>query len=608
MSVRINSNIEALKAQRSLDRASDFASRTMERLASGMRINRASDDAAGLAVAMGLNKDSRVFDQGVRNINDAVSYLNIADGALTNLSDITIRLKELATQAANGSYSNTQRGALDEEAYRLTLEFNRLVSGTSFNGRMVIQASTEQLNLQAGFSTLSLGIMDGLERQLGTGTFEMRSSFGGANMTTRAVADVNGDGKLDVLGMAGMGTGSLSIALGNGDGTFGVVTNSTVSGFTGGTATQVGDFNGDGKVDLYGAAGGQLSVAFGNGDGTFSAAVSAAYAGAGGAQISSGDANGDGISDISVLVADGTINVFLASAGGTITKSQQLSTSANGQNAKFGDFNGDGRKDLIAINATTGQVSICLGNGNGTFQSSMIAATLASGLTSYTVGDFDADGIDDLAFVVGGGGTYVYGGSQTGQLSQRQYLAAGSTSNIFYADIDGDGIKDLTTLGSLIKGNRDGSFAAPTSMTGVTQNSVEYYDFTGDGVLDAIGLSGNFGVWAQQTSNTTSQQYIRLKTVSEAKSAITLLDGTLDRINKERGLTGSYLSRLESALNTLSSSRENYLASEARIKDTDVAFETANLVRANILQQSASAILAQATQSPRLALTLLSGV
>ena len=106
MAVRIGSNIASLNAQGRLNQATDALSSTYERLSSGMRINKASDDPAGLAVSSSLNVDSRVYSQGIRNINDGLSLLNVAEGALFELSSITTRQQELAEQSANGVYSN----------------------------------------------------------------------------------------------------------------------------------------------------------------------------------------------------------------------------------------------------------------------------------------------------------------------------------------------------------------------------------------------------------------------------------------------------------------------------------------------------------------------
>src|SRR5690606_8709682 len=106
---------------------------TFERLGSGMRINRAVDDAAGLAVASALDARSRIYTQAIRNVNDGISLLNIAEGGISQMSDIIGRIRELATQAANGTFSAVQRITLDREADLLVDEFNRLTESTFFN-------------------------------------------------------------------------------------------------------------------------------------------------------------------------------------------------------------------------------------------------------------------------------------------------------------------------------------------------------------------------------------------------------------------------------------------------------------------------------------------
>ena len=109
MAIKIGSNIPSLQAQRRLGEATSSLSKISERLSSGQRINRVSDDAAGLAIADDLNAKSRIFTQAIRNGNDGISLLNIADSAIENLSGVVSRIRELAEQSANGTYSNKQR-------------------------------------------------------------------------------------------------------------------------------------------------------------------------------------------------------------------------------------------------------------------------------------------------------------------------------------------------------------------------------------------------------------------------------------------------------------------------------------------------------------------
>src|SRR5262249_34821160 len=116
-----------MRANRLLGRASHQVSSATERLSSGQRISRANDDAAGLAIASSLGSSSRIYSTAVRNVNDGISYLSIADGAVTSLKQVLTRLAELAEQGSNGTYSSQQRAALDREASSLQNEYNRIV-------------------------------------------------------------------------------------------------------------------------------------------------------------------------------------------------------------------------------------------------------------------------------------------------------------------------------------------------------------------------------------------------------------------------------------------------------------------------------------------------
>jgi flagellin len=121
MGLRINTNVLSLTAQRNLQKTSKALGKALERLASGSRINRAGDDAAGLAISEGLNSQVRGVRVAIRNANDALGFLNTAEGALSELTNITQRLRELAIQAANGTLGSTDRGYLDSEKAQLPL-------------------------------------------------------------------------------------------------------------------------------------------------------------------------------------------------------------------------------------------------------------------------------------------------------------------------------------------------------------------------------------------------------------------------------------------------------------------------------------------------------
>lgn len=137
-------------AQRRLAEGSSDLGRVFERLSSGQRINRASDDAAGLAIADGLRVRSRLYGGAIRNINDALSLLNIADSTLGDQSSILMRLKELAEQSANGVFSAAQRETMNREYFALVREFGRLGDTASFNGLSLLRTRGATTNVQAG--------------------------------------------------------------------------------------------------------------------------------------------------------------------------------------------------------------------------------------------------------------------------------------------------------------------------------------------------------------------------------------------------------------------------------------------------------------------------
>jgi flagellin len=154
MAVTIGSNIASLQAQRRLSTASDALGRTFEKLSSGQRINRASDDAAGLAIADSLRADQRVASVAIRNANDGISTIAIADSALGQVGNVLSRLAELAEQSANGVFSPTQRSALSNEFVALASEIERISVTTEFNGVRLISGGNT-LTLQVGFNSRS---------------------------------------------------------------------------------------------------------------------------------------------------------------------------------------------------------------------------------------------------------------------------------------------------------------------------------------------------------------------------------------------------------------------------------------------------------------------
>ena len=141
MAVRIFNNIPSLNAQRILGINNNRLAQSVERISSGIRINRGSDDAAGLAISEGLRSDIRTLRQAVRNANDGVSLINVTEGALNEQSGIMIRLRELASQAATGTVGSTERQTIQLEFTALRNELDRIAQTTEFNGQKLVEGS-----------------------------------------------------------------------------------------------------------------------------------------------------------------------------------------------------------------------------------------------------------------------------------------------------------------------------------------------------------------------------------------------------------------------------------------------------------------------------------
>ena len=150
MGLRINTNTASLNAQRNLTQSTGALQRSLERLSSGLRITRASDDAAGLALSEGFRAEVRSLQQAQRNANDGISLLQVAEGALNETSGILIRLRELAIQSANGTLGTAERATLNAEFQDLVTEIGRISQVTEFNGTALLDGTAASVTFQVG--------------------------------------------------------------------------------------------------------------------------------------------------------------------------------------------------------------------------------------------------------------------------------------------------------------------------------------------------------------------------------------------------------------------------------------------------------------------------
>ncbi len=152
MGLRINTNIQAMVAQRNLDQNRRTQESSLERLSSGTRINRAGDDAAGLAISERIRANTRSLGQANRNAQDGISLIQVAEGATNEVSNILVRMRELSIQAASDTIGDKERGFIDKEVQQLRSEIDRIAVTTEFNGTKLLNGSAPQLELQVGLN------------------------------------------------------------------------------------------------------------------------------------------------------------------------------------------------------------------------------------------------------------------------------------------------------------------------------------------------------------------------------------------------------------------------------------------------------------------------
>ena len=183
----IKNNLMAGQAARQLGKSYDNLSKSVGRLSSGLRINSAGDDAAGMAVRELIRADVATLRQGSRNAHDAISMLQTSEGALSVVDDILVRMKELAEQASTESYSSDQRAIMDQEFSQLINEIDRISENTSFNGLKLLDATTETLDIHLGSAeTFALGTKDMSAAGLGLGGIKSSVS-----LSVGRVTDIN---------------------------------------------------------------------------------------------------------------------------------------------------------------------------------------------------------------------------------------------------------------------------------------------------------------------------------------------------------------------------------------------------------------------------------
>jgi flagellin len=505
MALTVNSNPASINAQNKLGMASGGLKTSMERLASGLRINSAKDDAAGLQISNRLTSQINGLNVAVRNANDGISMAQTAEGALQESTNILQRMRDLSVQASNATNTTVDRKALQEEVTQLQSELDRIAETTTFGGQNLLDGSFGNQQFQVGADanqTIGLAINSAKTGDLGSARLDMDgTTFGEALGGTALSATVP-----DVFAGTGFtinGVNDATISYGANDSAADIASAINAEFNTTGVKA---DARTNARVEINASFTGGETISFDLGTG-----LNSAQDGIEGGETISFTASGNDAEDLQTIV--NKINEKAATTG---------------IGAKY-----DGANGALTLTSESGD-DILIDNFNG----------------GAGAGTLDVQGLS------------YEGDTVTSTAAITVANAAGA------AGVKGQLRTDSTLLFTLT--GADASVSATTT-----------------------------------ASEKTIENDIDLTTADGAQSAISIIDGALAKIDRNRSTLGAVQNRLSSTVNNLSSISENSTAARSRIRDTDFTVETAQLTKNQILQQAGTSILAQANQLPQAALSLL---
>lgn len=601
--MRIRSDIAGISAF-SLNRTSQAISRALERLSSGRRVSSPSDDQAAYSLDLHLDSQVRGIRTSLKGIQLTQQAIENTSSAIQEQLDIVQRMREIALEASSSSIESSRRANLESELKSLLSAYQRIdQSGlTTSNpvGNSTITGSVSSTEATAVFKEM-----------IGTGRYQSRRTFSmGAGVSDAKFADVNGDGNLDLIAMENT-SDLVSIQLGNGTGTFGPKQTMARTISTG-AQTQIGDFNNDGLDDIL-AAYGDLQLDLSSGDGTFriasTVALPALYFG-----HVVGDFNNDGNLDFVMAVSNGVTNYYLGDGTGAFSLSSSFSVGTSVTPTDVGDINGDGRLDYIARNQGGSGIQIMLNDGAGSF--SLAGTVSVTTPLSANLGDLNRDGKLDLV-VARSGFVSTFTNDGAGNFTSIGNYTAGTNARGRLADINNDGLLDVvtndvtsTTL-SILMSNGDGSLAnrlTVATTAGTVASILGLRDLNKDGIVD---------IMLQNTTEQTTSIFLGIgvadsaldrmtvATAEKAQKLISVLDATLERIESSQSQAAALHNRLDFTVASQLLLSETLEEAKARAIDVDLALETAELVRLQILQQAQVAVMAHQNLHTSLVMKLL---
>ncbi|ANX13692.1 hypothetical protein ABE41_016915 [Fictibacillus arsenicus] len=603
--MRINHNIAALNTYRQLNTAATGQSKSMEKLSSGLRINRAGDEAAGLAISEKMRGQIRGLEQAGRNAQDGISMIQTAEGALNETHDILQRMKELATQAANGTNTDSDRAEIQKEVNQLTSEINRIGNTTEFNTQKLLDGG-------AGANKTALGSNEAA----GTaGRGATVTSTQGATAVA-ATGDLTQADSAIWVGDAATGV-AFSLAAGGAN-------NTALTAYNAGTANTAEDFKSllENLTDASGLVklGDLVDVnVTDNGIVSFTTKETGVNA-----KITIANEAGSGAAAASTLTELGLpatlvqTDSFVGVDGtAAVVTGNELDTTTT-YGAESNQINADtafGKKFDVTINGETYNVTI---------DEASIAAGLTGGATEAnlvsTLNDALDRAVDKDGNTVDISGDVVFSASADNEITLTMQAGTvpddGTTPML---KLSGD--YAATLLGGITDGKNTVGGTFTTKFQIGASNGQSFQVDVQDMRSQALNISGTNSGGSHEdvagakftavtnvtngTNNDAVEYALDVSTHESATAAIEVLDNAIQSVSAQRSQLGAYQNRLEHTINNLGTSAENLTAAESRIRDVDMAKEMMNQTKNSILSQAAQAMLAQANQQPQGVLQLL---
>ncbi|OAA83181.1 flagellin [Clostridium ljungdahlii] len=567
----INHNLMANNAIRNMNINSNNASKSMQKLSSGLRINSAADDAAGLAISEKMRGQINGLDQAASNSQDAISMVQTAEGALNETTSILQRMRQLANQSANGTNVTVDRQSIQTEMNQLTSEVNRIGNTTEFNTQSLLKGDGSVKVAGSGLTT-GVGNLAGGVDPSKTAATQSATITAVAAAGDKYTVTLNGQA-LTVTFAASNAGGQAAQAIYNVTGsgaTVNIEGTPSLNGAADGIRRAVQDM-----IDNNSALKGNYTVTGNGANITITAVTGGTFDGAAGS-IGASAVSGTSLAG-TAGAATGTTNVGTAATatitiGGTYSSYIGTGMTIDNQQIEFydgtkGAYTGSAIGVDIASSATADDIAKAIISQAGP---KLTGVTLATG---------------------GAAGKVTISAANPGVAGDQMKVQDGSVQQNF-----------VTTM--QVGANMGQTFQI--SIADMRSNALGIAGIAGASVAGVAGAKYTAtNVVTDGTSATLREAALDVSTTDTATAALKVLDNATAAVSAQRSELGAYQNRLEHTIANLGTSSENLTSAESRIRDVDMAKEMSAYSKNNILSQAAQAMLAQANQQPQQVLQLL---